>query len=143
MSVSLGPSIAALLTMVSLDAVWLTTMRPMYASAVQAVQGQALAVRWGPALIAYAVVLASILLLVLPAVSASLREAPAAGWQKLARVAGIAGAYGFTVYAVFNATVLAVFKDYPWPAALVDTAWGTFLYIAVAYAATNAAQKSQ
>jgi len=34
---------------------------------------------------------------------------------------------GFSVYAIFNFTNLAIFANYTWQSALMDTSWGTFL----------------
>ncbi len=40
---------------------------------------------------------------------------------------------GLAVYAVYDFTVLAVFKDYPLYMAVADAVWGAFLFMAVFY----------
>jgi uncharacterized membrane protein len=37
-------------------------------------------------------------------------------------------AFGFVVYGIYELTNLTVIKNYPFPFALVDVAWGTVLY---------------
>ena len=39
--------------------------------------------------------------------------------------------FGLIVYAVFNGTNLAIFKEYDVLTAFMDTAWGTFLYFTI------------
>lgn len=42
-------------------------------------------------------------------------------------------ALGFSVYGVYDLTNLAILKNYPLTFALVDVAWGTFLYGTVSW----------
>lgn len=48
---------------------------------------------------------------------------------------------GFSVYAIFNFTNLAIFANYTWQSAIIDTSWGTSLMALTgalaAYAATH------
>lgn len=39
----------------------------------------------------------------------------------------------FIAYLLFNGTMLAVFKDYTWRLAIMDTAWGTLLGLIIGY----------
>ena len=43
------------------------------------------------------------------------------------------GAVGLVVYAVYNFTCLALYKDYSFTVAAVDTVWGTLLNSAVVF----------
>jgi uncharacterized membrane protein len=78
-----------------------------------------------PAVIAYLLMALSIALFSAP------RASEAGG--------GVAGALwgaalGLVIYGIFDCTNLAVLKNYPVTFALVDIAWGTFLYGAVTWA---------
>ena len=46
-------------------------------------------------------------------------------------------AVGFALYAVFNLTNAAIFKDYPIRAVLVDTLWGTTVFSALGWIDTR------
>jgi uncharacterized membrane protein len=39
----------------------------------------------------------------------------------------------FIGYLLFNGTTMAIFKDYSWRIAIMDTAWGTLLGLIVGY----------
>lgn len=90
-------------------------------------------VRLWAAGIAYAVMIAAILGLVVSRVQK----------KDSAFIEGLAwGALlGFCAYAIFNFTNLAIFTNYSWQSALIDTSWGTFLMAitgaTAAYAATH------
>jgi uncharacterized membrane protein len=127
--------IVALGAMLALDAAWLWIAKPMYGGAVDGVQqGRPMQVRAWAAVLAYAFMFLGMALLVLPALrNIKTRN----GSIAFADVIRVAGSYGLSLYGVFNATVLAMFVDYPWQAALVDVTWGTALYITVAWAASR------
>jgi uncharacterized membrane protein len=76
----------------------------------------------GPALIVYALMAVSIPLFVMPRLNPE-----ASLWMAFL----IGGAMGLFAYGVFDMTNYAVLKNYPLPFALVDMAWGTFLFGAV------------
>jgi uncharacterized membrane protein len=54
------------------------------------------------------------------------------GQVKNARIYATAFLF-FIAYLIFNATTIAVFKDYTWRMAIKDTAWGTLLGLIVGY----------
>ena len=124
--------VLALVALLVLDFVWLTLNTKMYAALVMSVQGSAMQVRKPPAAAAYALMYVGLVALVLPTL---LRDAPrtaSAGQDALAALR-VAGIYGLTVYGIFNATNLAIFKGYTLRASLMDTAWGTTVYTLVAW----------
>ena len=125
-----------LVLMLVLDAVWLTVAKRMYQSLVRRVQcGANLRVRAAPAIVTYVLMFLGLVGLVLPAMRAGQRQGNAQGKAlgdlRLAVTYG--GLYGLALYGVFNATNLAIFKDYAWGPALVDTLWGTSLCTLLAY----------
>jgi uncharacterized membrane protein len=113
----------ALVSMLALDTVWLTLQRGRYGDMVRAVQRKDMRVRYVPAVMAYALMYLAIVVLIVPSVEKK-------SSSDAAKVGALAG---FVVYGIFNATNLAIFSDYPWSTALIDTAWGTFLFAFVAW----------
>lgn len=82
-------------------------------------------VRWGAALLFYAIYIAGILVFaVLPGLDAG----------SLARTAALAAFLGFFAYATFDLTSLALFQGFPTRVVIVDLVWGTVLTTAVASA---------
>jgi uncharacterized membrane protein len=106
-----GHGILIALLLVLLDLPWLTLIGGNYAAAVQAIQGGR-EVRMRP--IAGLVVYPALAYLALQ--SSSLKNAFLTG---------------ASVYAVYDFTVLAVFKDYPLYLAIGDSLWGGCLFTLV------------
>lgn len=104
------------------DAVWLTTMRPMYAQLVKSVQlGRDMApLRILPAVVAYIFVLFAFV---------SLCAARISKRSTSSRDAFFMGcATGFAIYGIYNATNAAIFSGYTLVPAVTDTLWGTALF---------------
>jgi len=75
-------------------------------------------VRWGAALLFYALFIAALLVFaVLPGLEAG----------SLARALLLGGFFGLVAYATFDLTSLALFEDFPVVVAVVDMIWGTVL----------------
>lgn len=108
----------ALAFMLIIDLTWITTQKPMYASLVRAVQNRQMTVYTPAAIVSYAFLVLSFLFLVAPHVHVS----------KPTAHAFLQGAVvGLVVYGVFNATNAAMFDNYRFLPAVVDTLWGTFI----------------
>ena len=118
------------LTMLVLDAVWLTQMSPrLYQPRI----GELLAAKPSlpPAVVFYLLYVAGIVLLaVLPA----LREG---GWKRLLIHAA---AFGLVAYATYDLTNQATLKTWSTTITLVDMAWGTFITTVSASAGFAAAR---
>lgn len=86
-------------------------------------------IRWFPAIIAYILMIAAILLFVV-----KISENPWWGllWGAL---------LGLIVYGIFNFTNLAIFTNYQWTSALIDTSWGILLFGVTGALATLTAEK--
>lgn len=108
---AIGKHILVALSMVLLDLPWLTLIGGNYNAAVQAIQGGR-EVRMRP--IAGIVVYPALAFLALR--TGSLKDAFLTG---------------LCVYAVYDFTVVAVFKDYPLYLAVGDSLWGGILFSAV------------
>jgi uncharacterized membrane protein len=124
-SLSAKQYVATFAFILLLDFVWLSLQRTMYGDMVKRVQLRDMRVRLAPAVIAYALVYAGLVFLVLPPLMQRNISGAALWWH--------AGLHGLVVYGVYNATNLAVFERYPWSVALIDTAWGVTLHVAVAW----------
>lgn len=79
-------------------------------------------VRWAPAVLFYLLYVAALVVFV---------AAPAAERGSVGRAAAFGAFFGLAAYAAFDLTGLALLKDFPHAAALVDLAWGAFLSAAV------------
>jgi uncharacterized membrane protein len=75
-------------------------------------------VQWVPAVLFYLVYVAALVVFVVQ---------PAVEKQSLARAVGLGAFFGLAAYAAFDLTSLALLRDFPLVAALVDLAWGATL----------------
>jgi len=88
-------------------------------------------VQWIPAVSFYLIYVAALVVFV---------AAPAIERQSAWRAIGWGGFFGLAAYAAFDLTALALLKDFPVTAALVDLAWGAFLSAAVSGAIVASAR---
>jgi len=79
-------------------------------------------VLWLPAVLFYLLYVAALVVFV---------AGPAVERQSLGRAIGYGAFFGLAAYAAFDLTSLALLKDFPLQAALVDLAWGAFLSASV------------
>jgi uncharacterized membrane protein len=82
-------------------------------------------VQWGPAVLFYLIYVAALVVFV---------AAPAVERDSVGRAVGYGAFFGLAAYAAFDLTGLALLKDFPVSAALVDLAWGAFLSATVSAA---------
>ena len=75
-------------------------------------------VRWVPAVLFYLLYVAALVVFVVW---------PAVERQSLARAVALGAFFGLAAYAAYDLTSLALIRDYPLVAALVDLAWGAAL----------------
>jgi uncharacterized membrane protein len=115
--------LALTVTMLVLDAIWLTMGSARSNSLIAAIQGSPLSIRWLPAIITYVVMIAGVYWF-------AVRSAKT--WKDAA-VKG--AALGAVVYGVYDMTNHATLKNYTLSYAVADWIWGTFLFSASAAAA--------
>ncbi len=72
---------------------------------------------WWAAALVYVLFTLSVVFFIAPLAGENLRQAAAYG-----------ALLGCIIYGVYNFTLLAIMKDWPIKAGLIDWAWGTFLY---------------
>jgi uncharacterized membrane protein len=87
-------------------------------------------VQWLPAVLFYLIYVAALVVFVVT---------PAAERHSFARAVGLGAFFGLAAYAAYDLTSLALIKDFPLTAAVVDLAWGALLSAAVSGAAYWAA----
>jgi uncharacterized membrane protein len=88
-------------------------------------------VRWVPGVLFYLIYVAALVVIVV---------APAVERQSLLRAVALGAFFGLAAYAAYDLTSLALIRDYPPVAALVDLAWGTTLSAVVSGVVYAAAQ---
>jgi uncharacterized membrane protein len=98
------------------DAVWLTTTAAGTRQIFAAIQGQPLTIRWIPAVVVYAIMIAAVWFFAVQ---------PAADWLG---AAGRGAALGLAAYGIYDLTNYASLAKYPLSFALTDMMWGTFLF---------------
>lgn len=122
---------ACLLAFFALDLTWLGLVaRGFY----QAQLGHLMRpnVIWPAAIVFYLIYVAAIVILCV---------APAVERHSLARAVALGAVFGLAAYAAFDLTSLALLKDFPVKAVVVDLAWGTVLTAAVSAAGFLAADR--
>lgn len=88
-------------------------------------------VRWVPAVLFYLLYVAALVVFVV---------APAVERQSAARAVLLGAFFGLTAYAAYDLTSLALIRDFPTIAAVVDLAWGATLSAVVCGAVYAAAR---
>jgi len=88
-------------------------------------------IQWVPGVLFYVIYVAALVVFVVQ---------PALEKQSLARAIGFGAFFGLAAYAAFDLTSLALLKDFPVVAAVVDLVWGASLSAVVSAAVYSAAR---
>jgi uncharacterized membrane protein len=103
-----------------------------YSKEVLKVQKAAMSLRYEHAIIAYIIILFSILYIAIPFTSQNIKinngGKDISVEKKLLYSLMYGGALGFSVFGIYNFTSLAIYKDLDATIAITDTIWGTTLY---------------
>ena len=75
-------------------------------------------IQWVPGILFYVIYVAALIVFVVE---------PALEKQSLSRAIGLGAFFGLAAYAAFDLTSMALFKEFPLIAAMVDLAWGATL----------------
>lgn len=114
-----------ILMILVLDGIWLTVMKPKYSSLVRGVQRSPMQINKVGAILSYLCVIGSLLVFGIPGTINSVQK------KKMSPITAAlinGGLLGLFIYGIFNFTNLAIFANYNWNMAIIDTLWGTFLY---------------
>jgi uncharacterized membrane protein len=109
--------------MLVLDAVWLTATSASSRQIFATLQGKPLQIRWAPAAVVYALMIAAVWFFAVE---------PSKSWQE---GAGRGALLGLVMYGLYDMTNYATLVAYPLSFAIQDMVWGTFLFTVVAAAA--------
>lgn len=109
-----------------LDGIWISSNIGMYRSMYSKIQGSPMNVNILGAILAYFFVFLVLVVIVIPYIERTTRGS-------LVDCLKIGGVTGVCVYAIYNFTNMATFKDYDMRVALMDTMWGGFLFTMVSY----------
>ena len=122
--------VAAALTFLALDAVWLGSMAErLYRPAIGHLMAERFAI--GPAALFYVLYVGGIVFFAIaPALEAR---------RPLFTALGHGALLGLLAYGTFDLTNQAVLKDWPWQVTLADLAWGSFVTAAAAAGGAAAA----
>jgi uncharacterized membrane protein len=120
------------IVIIFLDVAWISLNLTKYSKEVFKVQKAALNLRYEHAIIAYIIILFSILYIAIPFTSQSIKinngGKDISIENKLLYSFMYGGALGFSVFGIYNFTSLAIYKDLDTTIAITDTIWGTTLY---------------
>ena len=118
--------IIAIAILLILDGIWISAvMGKYYNTMIKKIQGSEMTVNKVCVVLAYSLMVAGLLLFVLPNTKdkkSLLRDSLIYG-----------GLFGIILYGVYDFTAGAVFKDWDMKVAILDVAWGGFVYFISAY----------
>ena len=120
------------IVIIFLDIAWISLNLTKYSKEVLKVQKAAMNLRYEHAIIAYIIILFSILYIAIPFTVQSIKinngNKDISTENKLLYAFMYGGALGFSVFGIYNFTSLAIYKDLDATIAITDTIWGTTLY---------------
>jgi uncharacterized membrane protein len=114
--------IITMVLLLIIDYIWLNTTKGIYNQTVSAVQGDNIQINYLGAFISYLTIVVSFGFFVVPYLSSG----------NYGNAVKYGGLLGLCMYGVFNGTNIAIFKNYSYSVALMDTVWGGVLYSIVA-----------
>lgn len=109
--------IVATITVLILDAIWISSQITSYTKVTETIQGMKMTVRWIPAIITYGLILLGLYLILLYSQYQSSKF----------KVMIFAFLFGLVSYGIYNFTNLALLNNYTWGVAVKDTLWGGIL----------------
>lgn len=116
-----------------LDVAWISFNLSVYSGTIQKVQKSALNLRYEHAIIAYIIILFSVLYVAIPFTTQNIKKGETSVSDKLLKAFMYGGAVGFSIYGIYNFTSLAIYKDMSSFVGILDTIWGTTLYTLVTF----------
>tara|TARA_B100000795_G_scaffold261136_1_gene237628 strand:- start:3560 stop:3892 length:333 start_codon:yes stop_codon:yes gene_type:complete len=104
----------------------------MYNKTVKDIQGSNIKVKIHYAVIAYLLMLVSLLHIAIPLTECNI-EKKDDNLDKLFKSIIYGGSVGLSIYGIYNLTIISIFTNYPLKVAVIDSIWGTFLYSLITY----------
>ncbi len=112
--------VKSVIILLILDVIWIMIQKHRYEKLVNFVQKSPMSVNIFGSIFAYILMVVGLIVFVLPNVQKSK--------NKLMASLKYGGLYGLTVYGIFNATNIAIFKNYSVSTGIIDTIWGSTLF---------------
>ena len=117
------------LVIIFLDIAWISLNFSTYSKSILKIQKASLNLRYEHAIIAYILILFSVLYVSIPFTSQNIKNGNNNTVEnKLLQSFLYGGAVGFSIFGIYNFTSLAIYKDLDFSIAITDTIWGTTLY---------------
>jgi uncharacterized membrane protein len=116
------------LVIIFLDIAWISLNFSTYSNSILKIQKASLNLRYEHAIIAYILILFSVLYVAIPFTSQNIKNSNNTIVNKLLQSFMYGGAVGFSIFGIYNFTSLAIYKDLDVSIAITDTIWGTTLY---------------
>lgn len=121
--------IAAVLTLLILDFIYIASVSVFYKKAISYIQGgEQMKINITAAMFCYLIMIIGLVFVVITQLSRYGTLRSLSIQNKLKYAVRFGGVVGFVIYGVFNTTNLAMFKRYSIPLAVIDIIWGTILY---------------
>ena len=119
--------------LIFLDFMWISLNMTAYSNTILKIQKSALEPRLEHTLIAYIIILFSVIYVAIPFTVQNIKKGEAIE-NKLLKSLMYGGAVGFSIYGIYNFTSLAIYKDMGAAVGIMDTLWGTTLYTLTTFA---------
>jgi uncharacterized membrane protein len=117
------------LVIILLDIAWISLNFSTYSNSILKIQKASLKLRYEHAIIAYLIILFSIIYIAIPFTSQNIKNSSDNTiYNKLVQSFMYGGSVGFSIFGIYNFTSLAIYKDLDVSIAITDTIWGTTLY---------------
>ncbi len=121
------------LAIIFLDIAWISLNFSTYTNSIQKIQKASLNLRYEHAIIAYLIILFSVIYIAIPFTSQNIKNSDSTIYNKLLQSFMYGGAVGFSIFGIYNFTSLAIYKDLDVSIAITDTIWGTTLYTIITF----------
>jgi len=115
-----------------LDFIWIYSNFNLYSINTEKIQKFPLILNYKYALLAYLVVIFSIIHITIPLTIVNL-DTKDTIIEKLLKSLIYGGSVGFVIYSIYNLTSISIYKNYSVKVLILDTLWGTFLYTIITF----------
>lgn len=112
-----------------LDFIWIFLNKDLYAKVIKNIQNTKMSINIMGALVAYLLMIIGFVRFIVPNIPHKDMDFK----NKLINAFKYGALFGFVVYGIYNATNIAIFKNYSISIAFIDTLWGSFAYFATTY----------
>lgn len=120
------------LLLIIIDSIWIYLNYNMYNKTVKDIQGSDIKAKIHYAIIAYLLMLVSLLYIAIPFTTSNINKNDSNSKILLKSIL-YGGSVGLSIYGIYNLTIISIFTKYPLKVVIIDSIWGTFLYSLMTY----------